>query len=85
MKDIILAVLPVILTGLIVVIIVLGLSRKREKNVIKESYIAEGICVGLCAGVVLNSLGVVSSLAVGISVCMMIGEIVGMNISKNKK
>ncbi len=51
---------------------------KRMKT---ESYIVDGMCYGICLGVLANSCGVIS-LGLALSLGMLIGEIVGMKMKK---
>lgn len=46
-----------------------------------ENCMTEGVCFGMCAGVVLSTTGFVE-LGLGISLGMLLGIVIGMNIKK---
>lgn len=81
MKEFIAAALPWVITGLCVAVLVVWKSRKGNKE--KETYIAEGMCFGMCFGVSLGSIGI-SDLGIMICIGMLIGEVIGMMIPKQK-
>jgi hypothetical protein len=74
MTDFILAALPWVAIGVSVAILAVGRHRRTAKN-----HLTDGMCVGMCIGAALGSTGVFS-IGLGISLGMLAGEIVGMNI-----
>ena len=51
MKDFILATLPWIIIGISVAIIVVNNNKVNTKKTSKETYISEGLCLGMSFGV----------------------------------
>lgn len=90
MREFFTAAFPWIITGLCVAVLAVQLSRKRSKakdGEKKENYMAEGMCVdmcvGMCGGANLGFLGIYNS-GVGLCICMLVGEVIGMIIPKEK-
>lgn len=72
---------PVIVTGIVVVILVLVIKKKRKSNDKAETYMAEGIDLGLCLGA-RNGSSILGFFSYFISFGTLIGLLVGMQIKK---
>lgn len=81
MKDFILATLPWIIIGISVAIIVVNNNKVKTKKTSKETYISEGLCLGMSFGVLLGSL-YSEHLGIFLSLGMLIGEAIGSCIKK---
>ena len=75
MKDFIFAALPFIIIGLCLAII----CANGKKY--KETYLSEGLAIGMCFGVAVAS-ALHINLGLGISIGMLIGETMGISIEK---
>ena len=91
MREFLVAALPWLITGLCVAILAVQASQKRSKakgGEKKETYMVEGMCVGMCVGMCceanLGSLGI-DTPGTGMCIGMLIGEVIGMMISKEKQ
>lgn len=82
MKEFFVAALPWVITGLCVA--VLAVHMKRNKSQEKETYIGEGMCFGMCLGVSLQSMIGVDNLGTAMCIGMLVGEVIGMIIPKEK-
>lgn len=76
MNDFIIAALPFIIIGICLAIIF------SNGNKYKQTYLSEGLAIGMCFGVAVAS-ALHINLGLGISIGMLIGEAIG--ISKEKK
>ena len=81
MKDFILAALPFVLTGISVAVIIVNVNKSKSKD--KETYICEGMSIGMCFGVAVGSM-ILEHLGIFLSLGMLIGEAIGSCIKKNK-
>ena len=75
MKDFILAALPFVIIGVCLAII----CANGKKY--KETYLSEGLAIGMCFGVAVAS-ALHINLGLGISIGMLIGEAIGINKEK---
>ena len=80
MKDFILAALPFIIIGISVAVIIV--NNNKNKN--KESYISEGMCLGMSFGLLLGSSFAIEHLGIFLSLGMLVGEAIGSYIKKCK-
>lgn len=78
MKEFILAALPWVIMGISVAVLVV--NRKKTQGTV-DTYITEGMCLGMCAGTVLGSMDVFN-MGLGISLGMLVGEAIGYCIKK---
>ena len=88
MKEFLLAAVPWVITGLCVAVLAVQASRKRSKGKDrekKENYMAEGMCIGMCLGVNLQTAIGFDSLGVALCIGMLVGEVIGMMIPREKK
>ena len=75
MKEFAVAALPFIIIGICIAII----CANGKKY--KQTYISEGLAIGMCFGVaVASTLNI--NLSLGISIGMLIGEAIGISIEK---
>ena len=74
MKDFIRTALPFVICG----IAIICLAMNKDK---KESYIGEGMCLGMCFGSMLGAM-YPSYLGLSLSLGMLIGEAIGAFFSK---
>lgn len=90
MKEFLLAALPWLAIGISLALVFANYSKRRknkasgaaeEKKQPAGNYMTEGICFGMCAGVVLSTTGFVEP-GLGISLGMLLGIAVGMHIKK---
>lgn len=90
MKDFLLAALPWIAIGISLALVFANYSKNRKNKASDAdedqkqpdgNYMTEGVCFGMCAGVVLSTTGFVE-LGLGISLGMLLGIAVGMHIKK---
>ena len=79
MKEFIFAALPFIVIGISIIIIMVN-----KKNKGKESYISEGMCLGMSFGLLVGTLFSNKYLGMSISLGMLIGETIGSYIKKDK-
>ena len=56
MRDFILASLPWVICGISIAIIIVNNNKVKTKKTSKETYISEGLCLGMCFGVLLGSI-----------------------------
>ena len=82
MKDFILAALPFVLIGISIAVIIVNANKNKSKG--KETYICEGMSIGMCFGVTVGSL-IPEHLGLFLSLGMLIGEAIGSFIKKNKE
>ena len=85
-KDFVLAALPWVLMG-VALAVVATLFARREKTgrkPVKETYMGEGVALGMLFGVAIGSTGTVE-LSIGLSMGLMLGMVVGMCIEKKGK
>lgn len=84
MKDFILAALPFIIMGISIVIIVINSKKNKEnkESKEKESYILEGMCFGMSAGLLLETQFLNEYMGMFLSLGMLIGEAIGFYIRK---
>ena len=73
MKDFIFASLPFIIIGICVVIIVV--NNRKNKN--KESYISEGMCLGMSFGLLIGASFSSEHLGMFLSLGMLVCEAIG--------
>lgn len=91
MREFFAAAFPLIIVGLCVAILAVQTSRKRSKakgGEKKETYMVEGMCVVMCIGMCCEAnLGFLGMDAPGTGMCvgMLVGEVIGMMISKEKQ
>ena len=78
MKDFILTSLPFIIIGISVAVIIVN----SNKN--KETYISEGMCLGMSFGLLLGTSFGNEHIGLFLSLGMLIGEAIGSFIIKNK-
>ena len=90
MKEFLLAALPWIALGVSLALICANYSKNKKSKAAGTdedqkqpdgNYMTEGICFGMCAGVVLSTVGIIE-LGLGISLGMLLGIVVGRNIKK---
>lgn len=78
-------IVPVIVAGLIIIIMVLIIKQKRKSNNKVETYMTEGIALGLCGGVAIGaSIPNYDYLSYFISFGTLIGFVVGIQLNKRK-
>ena len=85
-KDFVLAALPWVLMG-VALAVVATLFARREKTgrkPVKETYMGEGVALGMLFGVAIGSTGAVE-LSTGLSMGLMLGMVVGLCIEKKGK
>ena len=85
-KDFVLAALPWVLMG-VALAVVATLFARREKTgrkPVKETYMGEGVALGMLFGVAIGSSGVID-LSIGMSIGMMLGMVIGMSMEKKDK
>lgn len=88
MRDFFTAAFPWIIVGLCVAVLAVHMGRKRSKGKDgekKENYMAEGMCIGMCLGVSLQTAIGFDNLGVALCIGMLVGEVIGMMIPKEKK
>lgn len=88
MREFFTVALPLIIVGLCVAVLAVQVSRKRSKGKDgekKENYMAEGMCIGMCLGVSLQTAIGFDNLGTALCVGMLVGEVIGMMIPKEKK
>lgn len=78
MKDFILTSLPFIIIGISVAVIIVN----SNKN--KETYISEGMCLGMSFGLLLSNLFSSEHMGLSLSLGMLIREAIGSFIKKDK-
>lgn len=54
MKDFVLAALPFIIIGISIAVIIVNVNKNKSKG--KETYISEGMSIGMCFGVAVGSV-----------------------------
>ena len=81
MKDFILASLPFIIIGICVAIIVV--NNRKNKN--KESYISEGMCLGMSFGLLVGASFRSEHLGMFLSLGMLVGEAIGSSLKKDRQ
>lgn len=72
MKEFIMAALPWVVISLCIVVLAVRTGRKESKK--KETYIGEGMCIGMCLGVSLKSMIGFDNLGTAMCIGMLIGE-----------
>lgn len=78
MGDFITAALPWVVIGLAAAFFCAArIKRKGEEY--ERNYMTVGMCIGMCIGTALGSTGIIN-LGLGISLGVLAGEIIGMNI-----
>lgn len=82
MKEFIMAALPWVVISLCIAVLAVRTGRKESKK--KETYIGEGMCIGMCLGVSLKSMIGFDDLGTAMCIGMLIGEVIGMMIPKKK-
>lgn len=81
--ELIRAVLPVAVTGIVAVIMILILKHRRTAGKqYAKTYMTEGLSLGICLGAALGSALGSAYLAYAIACCMLLGFIIGMRIEK---
>lgn len=91
MRDFFTAAFPWIIVGLCVAVLAVYMGRKRSKGKDeekKENYMVEAMCIGMCGGMCceanLGFLGI-DTPGTGLCIGMLVGEVIGMMISKEKQ
>ena len=87
MRDFFTAAFPWIITGLCVAVLAVHMIRRggrKENGEKKETYITEGMCIGMCLGVSLQSMIGFDNLGTAMCIGMLVGEVIGMMIPKKK-
>lgn len=87
MREFFKAAFPWIIIGLCVAVLAVQVGRKRRKakdGEKKENYMAEGMCIGMCLGVSLQSAIGFENLGAALCIGMLVGEVIGMMIPKEK-
>ena len=79
MKDFIMAALPWVIMGIIVVIVTVNQEKARQ------SYMGLGICIGMCVGVAAGSMDLYQlGYTIPFVGCILAGELIGLNIRKQQ-
>ena len=82
MKEFIMAAFPWVIVSLCIAVLAVRTGRKKSDK--EETYIAEGMCFGMCLGVSLQSMIGLDNLGTAMCIGMLIGEVIGMMIPKKK-
>ena len=82
MKEFIMAALPWVIAGLCVAVLAVQACRKESKE--NGTYMMEGMCIGMCLGVSLQSVIGFDNSGTAMCIGMLIGEVIGMMIPKKK-
>lgn len=88
MREFFSAAFPWIIVGLCIAILAVQMSRERSKGKggeKKENFMVEGMCIGMCVGMCLQSAIGFNNLGAALCIGMLVGEVIGMLIPKEKQ
>ena len=80
MKDFIFAALPFIVVGICLAL--LAANHNRIKDSEEKNHMTEGMCIGMCFGLLLDNVGIFSGF--GMCIGMALGLLIGTYIQKGE-
>lgn len=80
MEDFILNALPFVITGIALAVICLNLSKMKTDK--EETYLLEGMCLGMSFGVATSNIIPSLDISLSLPLGMLIGEAIGSYIKK---
>lgn len=85
MKDFVLAALPFLIIGISIAIIIVNSNKAKGKKSEENTYIGEGMCLGMSLGILLGQTFAKEHLGIFLSSGMLVGEAIGSSIKKKEK